>query len=48
MVVMGDARYCDKCGVEIWSGDKCSGCDPKNGGEEVTIRFMIWKENDEE
>lgn len=44
---MAAARYCEKCGVEIWEGSQCKGCDPVNGAEEVTIRFVIWKEKED-
>ncbi|MES9667892.1 hypothetical protein [Bacillus nitratireducens] len=39
------AKYCDRCGVEIWEGTHCKGCDPLDGSEEVIIRFAIWKED---
>ncbi|MEN8648633.1 hypothetical protein ABFE25_29210 [Bacillus toyonensis] len=41
------AKYCDRCGVEIWEGTHCKGCDPIDGSEEVIIRFAIWKEDTE-
>ncbi|MEB9975305.1 hypothetical protein P4K82_27855 [Bacillus cereus] len=41
------AKYCDRCGVEIWEGTHCKGCDPSAGSEEVVIRFAIWKEDTE-
>ncbi|WP_286674185.1 hypothetical protein [Bacillus mycoides] len=41
------AKYCDRCGVEIWEGTHCKGCDPIDGSEEVILRFAIWKEDTE-
>lgn len=41
------AKYCDRCGVEIWEGSHCKGCDPIDGSEEVVIRFAIWTEDTE-
>ncbi|WP_286676909.1 hypothetical protein [Bacillus toyonensis] len=41
------AKYCKQCGVEIWERIHCKGCDPVNGSEEVTMRFVIWKEDEE-
>lgn len=41
------AKYCKDCGVEIWDGKQCKDCDPVNESEEVAMRFVIWKEDEE-
>ncbi len=36
---IGQAFYCDGCGVNIYSGSHCNECDPQNGSEQVVITF---------
>ena len=38
---IGKAFYCDDCGVNIQSGNRCSACDPQHGTQEVsTVKVM--------
>lgn len=40
MAKLGQACYCDGCGVEIVNGDNCVSCDPEQGSEEVSFLFV--------
>lgn len=38
---IGQAFYCDDCGVNIYSGTHCTECDPANGSEQVVSTFIV-------
>jgi len=38
---IGQAFYCDGCGVNLYSGSHCNECEPATGSEQVTHTFLV-------